>query len=76
MVRHADQVHFSTRTWVGFVGVLFGNTVMVFGGLLYWANRIVILETKMANNEVAIAEGFSEVRSDIKQILRQTRGDQ
>ena len=55
--------------WLKFIGVILGHAIIVFSAILFWANRVVKVETKVENLESTV----TEVRSDVKEILRQTR---
>lgn len=63
---------FATSEWLKLIGVIFAHAVLVFSALMFWANRIVTVETKVAAIEVDVTTGLSEVRTDIKEILKRT----
>lgn len=64
---------FANSEWLKFICLIIGHAVVVFSALLFWANRIVTLEAKVEGIENTIGSGFSEVRSDIKEILKRTK---
>jgi len=64
---------FASSEWWKFIGLIAIHAVAMFAALLVWANRIVILEAKVQNIEHTIGTGFSEVRTDIKEILKRTK---
>jgi hypothetical protein len=70
---HDRDLHLTTGDWLRLMGILFGHALLVFGSLLFWTNRIVIVETKVTAIERQVDDGLNELRRDIKTILRQTK---
>ena len=72
---HYDDGTFrlSTLDWFKLIGLLAGHSVVVFCGLMFWANRIVSIEVRVSNVESTLNGGLAEVRSDIKEILKRTK---
>lgn len=71
MTRDYDgTMRLSTKDWATFIAILFGHAFVVFGALLFWANRIVSLEVRMTNVELNISTALPEIKNDIKEILK------
>ena len=68
----AQAFTISTADWLKFIGILFTHSCLVFGGLLFWANRIVAVEVRVNTLETTVTSGLNEVRQDIKEILKRT----
>lgn len=76
MTRQPDgRIHFAAVEWAKLVLALLVHAAMVFGALLYWTNRIVIVETKVQSLEYGqnmIYDNLRELRGDIKTLIRKT----
>lgn len=69
-----DSVKIAPRDWLKLIVALAGHALLLFSALLYWTNRLVAVEVKVATIERTVADGLSEVRSDIKELLKRSRG--